>query len=390
MSDENEAPEFVPFNLEGMFEEDAKTFSNIDDFIAWIDHEQNAWSWMNVPAKQLTAVPTATIAKLNSLKILARDLPNGNDQQQKNARTTLDAELQRWKVECGITSSSMFGQVVNQIADNDQETALAALHFMVSGHAGLNSPTAVIGAVVVTSFKLGLLSDEAKHANIHAHKAMDVNWSQLHENATKDWGQHCKTLDVKLNSIDNALSKFSENHEERINATSEELDQFKTLCREDIALRSPVAYWDTRAKKHYVKASDLRKLFIYSSVIAAGLVCTFAYVYIHPHLADASGKGASQLWRVAMLFGVIGAAAWPLRIINKVWMSHLHLATDAEERATMIKTYLSMLEAETVSDAHRALILPSLFRSSPTGIIRDDGGPSLQIDAVTKAMRSDG
>jgi hypothetical protein len=73
-------------------------------------------------------------------------------------------------------------------------------------------------------------------------------------------------------------------------------------------------------------------------------------------------------------------------------MSNVHLRTDAEERVTMANTYLSFLrnEADALNEDSRRLILDALFRSSATGIVKDDGMPPTAIDAIARLFSGRG
>lgn len=73
-----------------------------------------------------------------------------------------------------------------------------------------------------------------------------------------------------------------------------------------------------------------------------------------------------------------------VRLASKIFISHLHLQTDAHERITMIQTYLAMLRNdEAVKEEDRNLILQALFRPSPTGYIKDDS-PFVIQDLISK------
>ncbi|MPX90331.1 DUF6161 domain-containing protein [Salinivibrio sp. VYel1] len=77
---------------------------------------------------------------------------------------------------------------------------------------------------------------------------------------------------------------------------------------------------------------------------------------------------------------------WVTRLSAKIFISNLHLRTDADERVTMIQTYLALLrEGSGPMDEERQLILQTLFRPSSTGFIKDDG-PSSFHELVTNVL----
>lgn len=74
------------------------------------------------------------------------------------------------------------------------------------------------------------------------------------------------------------------------------------------------------------------------------------------------------------------------RLSAKIFVSNLHLRTDADERVTMIQTYLALLrEGSGPKEDERQLVLQTLFRPSKAGFIKDEG-PSAFHEIVTNAL----
>ena len=92
-------------------------------------------------------------------------------------------------------------------------------------------------------------------------------------------------------------------------------------------------------------------------------------------------------WQLGLLFILATLGTWLLRVLVRVYLSHLHLGTDANERVTMIQTYLALLrEGSGPAENERQLILQTLFRPSSTGLIKDDGIPSSAFDLLSKTI----
>ena len=80
------------------------------------------------------------------------------------------------------------------------------------------------------------------------------------------------------------------------------------------------------------------------------------------------------LWKVSVMIAISTAGIWLTRLSAKIFISNLHLRTDADERVTKIQTYLALLrEGNGPKENERQLILQTLFRPSSTGFIKDDG-----------------
>lgn len=85
-------------------------------------------------------------------------------------------------------------------------------------------------------------------------------------------------------------------------------------------------------------------------------------------------------WYILMIFAS-SSVFWIIRITVKIALSNLHLSEDAHERVVMIQTYLSFV-SEGVSEHSKGLILPSLFRPSNIGIIKDESSVTV-ADMIT-------
>ena len=90
-------------------------------------------------------------------------------------------------------------------------------------------------------------------------------------------------------------------------------------------------------------------------------------------------------WKLALLGIIAVLGVWLARLIVRIFLSHLHLGTDAKERVTMIQTYLALLREEHgLKDDERQLILQTLFRPSATGIVKDDGIPPSLVEIASR------
>ena len=97
---------------------------------------------------------------------------------------------------------------------------------------------------------------------------------------------------------------------------------------------------------------------------------------------------APEAWKfsVLVLVGVLGI--WVVRLVIRMWLSHAHLATDADERVTMVQTYLALLEdGKMTKDEDRALVLTPLFRPAADGLVKDEGLPHPMLEMLTRSNK---
>ena len=66
-----------------------------------------------------------------------------------------------------------------------------------------------------------------------------------------------------------------------------------------------------------------------------------------------------------------------IQALKKAMFSSFHLARDAEEREKLTVFYLSLIKDTTITQEDRSLILQSLFSRAETGMLKDDGNPTM-------------
>ena len=85
----------------------------------------------------------------------------------------------------------------------------------------------------------------------------------------------------------------------------------------------------------------------------------------------------------------IGAYVWIIRIFVRIFLSNLHLKEDAEERVTMINTFLALLrDTQDPNSLNKNIILETLFRPSSYGLIKDDAAPPTIMGFMDKFQTS--
>lgn len=177
------------------------------------------------------------------------------------------------------------------------------------------------------------------------------------------------------------LERNQESHDEALKAHQESMTNLETVFREKMSLRAPVEYWEDRCTHHQERTTvSGRWAFGAMAVLTVFIGLVAAWV-----LHNLSPDGKPEVWRVSVLVlvGVLGV--WATRLLVRMFLSHIHLATDAAERVVMVKTYLSLLESgKLFSDEDRKLILQALFRPASDGIVKDEGLPHPALDALTK------
>jgi len=88
--------------------------------------------------------------------------------------------------------------------------------------------------------------------------------------------------------------------------------------------------------------------------------------------------------------GVVAIAIlWILRIIARLFLSFTHSFVDARERIVLVQTYLSLLanpNTKNMTESQQDIAFASVFRSSATGLIKEDMSPQTPSMAALKKL----
>ena len=98
-------------------------------------------------------------------------------------------------------------------------------------------------------------------------------------------------------------------------------------------------------------------------------------------------ENATAVIRWSLIFiALLSLIAYTVKSISKVMFSSYHLARDAEERHTLTYFYLALLKDSAAKEEDKNLILQSLFSRVDTGLLKDDSGPTMPHESITKIM----
>jgi Family of unknown function (DUF6161) len=152
----------------------------------------------------------------------------------------------------------------------------------------------------------------------------------------------------------------------------------------ELALQAPRTYWQRQKEAHQQAALDAKSQFrtvsIFSVMIACGLLGTLWTTSL-----SRPGDVPITTW---VLSGVVLAFAfWVVRLFSRLFLSREHLARDAEERVTMIETYLALSQHGRVKEDDLKLVLGPIFRPTEDGLVKDDSLPSPMLDLFQQGKK---
>lgn len=205
----------------------------------------------------------------------------------------------------------------------------------------------------------------AKLAEADQHNHAAAAWIEQTGLQTQDFTDH--------------VEQFKQSLEQTLVTARQDLENLKKTYDEHLALRASVRYWGLQQKDHRAKSIGFGIALGVVAALVMIVIIAFSFTFLD---ASIQAIHVSRLVTATVLttFGI-----WLVRVLANLFMSHMHLATDAQERRTMIHTYLALLrKGHGPKDDERQLILQTLFRPSSTDMVKNDHGPAQIVDLLNR------
>lgn len=381
--------------------------TNHGELIRWIQTELNFWSWLHqrsygshdsVQREALSQINEALNAAQQSLQHIqsnpqhsqgqldfSRDRIQQAFQHRKlpHSGTPLAKRVDAYKKEAGDQAASYF-LAVNIGTTNSkpqfQATEFAAWRGMFEGlQERFQIPLAVAKgkkAAADQSFEqLRTKAEQLLGEKTEAYDALHRDYQSLAESIRATAGDQAAGFETAQDLRQSEFDQLKSAHEQGMEA-------LRKTFREELALRAPAEYWSDKRKGHRLWAVVSGGLSFLGIVGAA----TVIGIQIHDLLNKTPAGAVPETWRLAVLALVGVFTVWALRLLVRMFLSHLHLLTDAGERVVMVQTYLSLLEGDHLaSKEDRHLILQALFRPASDGIVKDEGVPFSLAEVLTRS-----
>ncbi|QHP70005.1 hypothetical protein EI171_23535 [Bradyrhizobium sp. LCT2] len=183
---------------------------------------------------------------------------------------------------------------------------------------------------------------------------------------------------AQRDGIQESTARATESNQATFEKLKSDLQGITAAYEIQMQLRGPVRYWQVRAAQHR-KSSCYASiaLVIFAIVAVSVLWCLFERAASHLPTGGEAIPYAALFKSTAFALLMTSILFWAARILLRIYLSAYHLATDAEERRTMIMTFLALTKSQSVEEKDRALILTALFRPGSDGIVKDDAAPEV-------------
>lgn len=334
----------------------------------------------------------STISNFDAARQAISDLEQGQVEVSAVREALLDAFTDRRAMPVPVLENPD-AQFLISVAERFPEAVFLgalAFHFRNPGAMGDSSDIRTgqmlaiahengIGALDVADFKRAFGRLKAEGTKLQARYAADAS-ELLAEAEARNSRLRLRATKFFARVARNRL-KVSRRLEQQQKDAIADLQQTEQTYRTQLGLQAPVEYWKLKAEKHASNSIKLRQ------VAAIYAVCAVAVAIIVLLLTAEALRSHTQFSPSTIAYGTLGllvttVALWGGRILVRLYMSEHHLAIDAEERATMVHTFLALQLAGQVEAKDLQLVLGPIFRPSADGIVKDDGAPEIGLAAL--------
>ncbi len=217
---------------------------------------------------------------------------------------------------------------------------------------------------------------------------------QYSEEVNQIWSLVRSTQDSVKDSVAEINERLQENAEHIKDAELKRETEWQAVVqahRQKLELDATSVFWTNRAVAHRARAMTLGK-----SAFAAGassLLITLCAAYGLFHTASwlMGTEGAVNplhrlIFSTAGIALVLTLCLWTTRLVVRLYMTERHLAIDADSRAALGTTYLSLTSEGAATPEDRAIVLAALFRPVQDGIVQDDALPLISPAALMTGL----
>ncbi len=373
-------------------------FDTPSEFQQWFADELTKWQWMNPIPQVNNALAQLRRIQNDANKYVARwsqaISSNADEVAQRDAlKQFVESNVGQQPLWLSSTTRGRFILGLSQDSARGPLVAAGAYLAIGGSYSPANEPLhpkVVEGAIEGFLFKKEIDWTATTHREVLEKLERQYAGNIAEQKRKKEEiEQENKILNEQFSSgLAEKLKLLDELHENQINDFNKLVDTHKTNLEaiekaydQKLALLKPVKYWNARKNSH----ADKTKNFAIASGISGIVIFLVLGVLAYKFFLSIPNGEKPQVWQVAIFSVAAFFGIWFERILVRLFISNMHLATDAEERVTMLQTYLSIIrEGSDFAPEDKKLILERLFHPAADGLVKDDAAPPSPLEILTR------
>ncbi|TLS66142.1 hypothetical protein FEF65_11150 [Mariprofundus erugo] len=371
-------------------------FHTPDEVVTWLTEETAKWQWLSsIPeSRNGPAAFNQIHGQINPILQQWRQAVDDSNASLAPIASIKSSVESRINSQGFWLSSSEIGAFLLKLSGESSPTAAAGAYIALGGtYTPQNQPQhpqfieGVLQAFLfrneiewtATTHREALENLKRQYSgNISVQKKNAEQLAETNQVLNAHFSKELKEQKAKLDTLHEEQTKtFSDliaEHEKNLKAIEDAYDQ-------KLALRKPVEYWDSRRVGHNWKAL----IYAIISLVVGWFLFDGLGGAAHDLFLNLKPEEQPKMWQVGVFAVAAFFAIWLERILVRLFVSNMHLATDAAERVTMLQTYLSIIrEGSEFAPDDKKLILERLFKPATDGMVKDDGAPPTLVELLSR------
>jgi hypothetical protein len=198
--------------------------------------------------------------------------------------------------------------------------------------------------------------------------------------------EECATIRRDYNSLLDEVKAKNEKFTEQ--TAKKETEYLAMLANNEAAfkkhamLAGPAAYW-----KELFETYQMRGQLNGMVAIVVGLVGIIGAAFLIAGLHSFQAGNTFETYRVSALLAFAATLLLLLlQLFIRLTLSSMHLSRDAMERYQLTHVFLALVKEGAIQREQGDLILAALFSRSDTGLLKNDGTPSMPANAILESL----
>ena len=385
-------------------------FSTPEELQTWNSQELSKWQWLQQTSDVSNLIYSQQHQALhNQVQVLIQQwrtaIQQKNSELVKNVNTQLGNIFNNFYINRAILNSTSPDALwLFQIRDSKGIGVAAGAYVTLLNRnfqGGISQPAVLEGVIAAFLYKNEIdwtaSAQQEAFNNLRVQYSenlakQDVRFKEIEDRNESLNDAFQKELTDKSASIDKLYADKSalleqlhgeqtSNFNKVIGENVEKLQGIELAYDQKLALQKPVKYWRTKELFH-----GKRAIWFGVTALCVGLLLlTLMGILIYNVIGDIPQNANPKHWQIGLLIAAAFFSIWLTRILVRLFLSHLHLSTDAAERRMMILTYLSIArEGSQFTQKDKALILQHIFRTASDGLVKDDAAPPTLFEMFSR------
>lgn len=169
-------------------------------------------------------------------------------------------------------------------------------------------------------------------------------------------------------------------------ASKRKMADLENLYQEKLKLEAPAQYWNKRARDLKVEGRWWLGGLILSIMVGLVIFIVALNWLANGVLEEIFDETASAIKWSVIFITIVSFLAFLIKTLSKMTFSTFHLSRDAEEREQLTYVFLAMQKEKAVDPTERHLIMQSLFSRADTGLLKDEGSPTMPGNIFDKVI----